>query len=82
MNTLVQITGCFCTDENDCIPFASNEDADFYGVYVGEPGAFEWQADFLHREDAWAYVMAIHKHHGYQIDDKTFNEGDFNGTSH
>jgi hypothetical protein len=83
MTIFVQVTGCFCDDETgDTVPFVSNEDADFYGVYVGEPGVYEWQADFLHYEDAMVYAMAIHKHHGYAIDDKTFNEGDFNGTSH
>jgi hypothetical protein len=82
MTTVVQLTGCFETDEREVVPFVSNEDADFYGVYIGEPGDFHWQADFLHYEDAMIYVKAISKHHGIPIDDKTFYEGNSNDTHH
>lgn len=78
MTTYVQITGCFETDDRDVVPFVSHEDADFYGIYIGEPGAYMWQADFLHYEDAMAYALAVNKHHGYPIDDKTFSEGSMN----
>ena len=76
MTTFVQITGCVA-EEGAVAPFVSNEDADFYAVYVAEPGECHWQADFLHYDDALTYAMAINKHHGYPIDDKTYNDGDF-----
>lgn len=81
MTTFVQITGCF-EDEGQIVPFVSNEDADFFGVYIGEPGSYAWQADFRHYEDALVYVMAIHKHHDIPIDDKTFSEGNMNVSHH
>lgn len=81
VTTYVQITGCF-EAEDEVVPFVSHEDADFYGVYVGEPGDFHWQADFMHYEDALTYAMAVNRHRGYPIDDKTFKEGDFNDTHH
>lgn len=82
MSTVVQLTGCVEVDEGAVIPFVSHEDADFYGVYIGQPGKFSWQADFLHYEDALIYVKAISKHHDIPIDDKTFYEGASNGTRH
>jgi hypothetical protein len=81
MTTVVQITGCIDID-GEVVPFVSNEDADFYGVYVGEVGQFAWQADFLHYEDAMVYVLAIHKAHGYVIDDKTYTEGNSSDKIH
>lgn len=82
MTTYVQITGCFETDDREVVPFASHEDADFYAVYVGAPGEYRWQADFLRYEDAMTYTLAIHKHHGFVIDDKTFSEGKANDQLH
>ena len=82
MTTYVQISGCFETDDREGVPFVSHEDADFYGVYVGEPGEFRWQADFLLYEDAMTYALAIHKHHGYVMDDKTFREGNAHDQLH
>ena len=82
MTTYVQITGCFETDDREVVPFASHEDAVFYGVYVGAPGEYRWQADFLHYEDAMTYALAIHKYHGFVIDDKTFSEGNSRDTTH
>ena len=86
MTTVVQITGCFEAEGEDgateVIPFVSNEDADFYGIYLGKGGEFAWQADFLHYEDALTYATAVSKTYGYQLDDKTYIDGDSNGTRH
>lgn len=82
MTTYVQVTGCFETDDREVVPFVSHEYAVFYGVYVGAPGEYRWQADFLHYEDAMTYALAIHKHRGYVIDDKTFYEGNSRDTTH
>ena len=82
MTTYVQITGCFETDDREVVPFAPHEDADFYAVYVGAPGEYRWQADFLRHEDAMTYALAIHKHHGYVMNDKTFSEGKANDQLH
>ena len=81
MTTYVQITGCVETD-GQVVPFVSHEEAMFYGVYVGEPGSYKWQADFLHYEDALTYALAINKFHSFPIDDKTYTQGDFNETTH
>ena len=81
MAKFVQICGCFDLN-GDVVPFISNEEAEFYGVYIGEDGEYRWQADFLYYEDAMAYALAVNKAHGYLIDDKTYMEGNSNGTTH
>lgn len=77
MTSYVQIVGCFDSEDADIVPFVSHEDAEFYGIYFGRPGEYQWQADFLHYEDALAYALAANAAHGYIIDDKTFNDEDF-----
>lgn len=37
MSKRVQIVGCM-DDEHDVHPFVADEHANYYGVYVGEPG--------------------------------------------
>lgn len=81
MTTVVQLCGCIDID-GDVAPFVSNENADFYAVYVGEPGNFEWQADFAYYEDALTYAMAVSKANDYPLQDITFSEGASNGTKH
>ena len=81
MTLFVQITGCVSVNGN-VAPFMSNEEAEFYGVYVGKPGEYRWQADFLHYEDAMIYATAASKAHGLPIDNKTYTEGNSNGTTH
>ena len=81
MTLFVQITGCVSVNGN-VAPFMSNEEAEFYGVYVGKPGEYRWQADFLHYEDAMAYALAVHKTFGCLIDDKTYMDGNSNEKTH
>ena len=81
MTLFVQITGCVSVNGN-VAPFMSNEEAEFYGVYVGKPGEYRWQADFLHYEDAMVYALAVHKTHGCLIDDKTYMDGNSNEKTH
>lgn len=81
MTTFVQITGCV-EEAGEVVPFVSNEEAGFYGVYIGKAGQYEWQADFLHYEDALTYALAIRNVRGYTLDDKTFTQGNFNDTTH
>ena len=81
MAKFVQVCGCIDV-KGDVVPFISNEEAEFYGVYIGEGGEYQWQADFLHYEDAMAYALAASKAHGLPIDDKTYMEGNSNGTTH
>lgn len=81
MTTVVQLCGCLMQD-NDTAPFVSNEAAEFYGVYVGEPGNFQWQADFKHYEDAFTYAVAISRVNDYPLKDLTFTQGNFNDTQH
>lgn len=81
MAKFVQVCGCFDMNGN-VVPFISNEEAEFYGVYVGEEGEYRWQADFLRYDVAMAYATAISKARGLPIDDKTYTEGASNGTTH
>jgi hypothetical protein len=55
-------------------PNVSDTDATFYGVYLGEPGDFIWQADFSYKSDAldWAWKLATL--HNWELQDKTFKE--------
>ena len=78
---IVQLCGCI-SDGDDVTPFISNEDADFYAIYIGEPGVFMWRADFAHYEDAFTYATALSKVNGCPLQDTTFSEGASNGTRH
>lgn len=81
MTTFVQIAGRI-EEAKEVVPFVSNEEADFFGVYIGKAGQYEWQADFLHYEDALTYAIAVSRTYGYLIDDKTYLQGNFNETAH
>lgn len=81
MPGIVQICGCLANGE-EVIPFLSNEEADFYSVYFGQAGGFNWQADFLYYEDALTYAMAAVAAHGMTLDDKTYSQEGCNATKH
>ena len=73
MTKHVQIVGCI-DDEHDIHPFVADEHADYYGIYVGEPGAYLWVADFINKDDAKLFAELIAKRDGYVLDDQTFTE--------
>lgn len=49
--TIVQVTGCLVED-GQTTPFVPDEQAQFFGVYIGKPGEFKWLADFALKADA------------------------------
>lgn len=74
LNTLkVQITGC--SEAHGCVtPFVSNQRAQFFGVYLGVPGAFEHQDDHGTLEAAYVHARELlEADHARQLDDRTFD---------
>ena len=72
MTKRIQIVGCM--EDEEVHPFVADEHADYYGIYVGEPGAYLWVADFINKEDAKMFAELIAKRDGYVLDDQTFTE--------
>ena len=69
----VQVAGCI-EAHNYVTPFVSNQRAQFFGVYLGVPGAFEHQDDHPTLDAAYAHVRALlEADHGRQFDDQTFD---------
>lgn len=81
MTTIVQICGCMAA-EDGVVPFVDNDSAEFYAIYIGEPGAFEWQADFKHYDDALTYAMAVIKTKNIPLQDLTYSDRNIDGTHH
>ncbi len=77
-DTFIQVCGC-CESECEVAPFACDEEADFFGVYVGVPGAYSWVADFAIKSDALHYANAKAAEHGYKVSDDTYQR---NGNTH
>ena len=83
MAKFVQVCGCFdVKGGGEVIPFVSNEEAEFYSIYIVEDEGYRWQADFLRYDVAMAYATAISKARDLPIDNKTYMEGNSNGTTH
>lgn len=68
----IQITGVH--DNGERTPFVSDEDAGFFGVYLGEPGDFAWLADFNYKTDALQWAHRLAALHNWEMQDKTFRE--------
>ena len=64
--TKVQVQPCLA--EEGYVLRCERSDADFFGVYVGTEGDFEWVADFATRTDAVAYAKEIAVDHGYELE--------------
>ena len=68
-----QMCGC-ALDGNDVTPFLSDEDAQFFGVYLGSPGEFAWQMDFMMKEQAMGYAkVLVSSGAADAISDRTFS---------
>jgi len=50
-----------CIETNRVVTWCEPSEAAFFGVYVGEPGAFEWAADFKDFAEAKAYADQLDK---------------------
>lgn len=62
-DTYVQVRGCY-EDVDGYVVWANTESAEFFGVYVGRPGSFVWQADEPTREEALRRAEAIAESRG------------------
>lgn len=51
-----QIKPCRADKDDNVIWVAEDDEAEFFGVYRGEPGDYEWLADFVTREEAEDYI--------------------------
>lgn len=70
----VQVTGCKMEDDKSVIPFVSDEEAQFYGIYLGHPGNFVHHSDHPIKTVAMAEANDIIKAGAAKLlDDKTFS---------
>lgn len=69
--TYVQVVGCF-EEEDGVVGYVEDGSADFYGVYVGEPGSYQWAADFALKEDAIEFATRVADLHNYEFADDTY----------
>lgn len=74
MSKSVQLCGCMEDEEGEVHPFVSDEDADIFSVYVGEPGAYYWVADFADKDDARMFSELLATTSGHKLDDQTFSK--------
>lgn len=74
---IVQVAGCR-EEEGYITPFVADEDAEFWSVYLGEPGAFECIEDFNNKNDAlnFAYRLVVSES-ADTLDNLTFSKGDY-----
>ena len=73
MTKTIQIVGCVeDLDEGEVHPFVADEHADYFSLYLGEPGAYLWLADFANKGDAELFAAFLAQTYGYTIDDQTF----------
>lgn len=68
-NTFVQIQGCIECDGTVIAGQRENE-AEYFGLYMGEPGAYRWFADCETYELARQFANMLTSEHGYKIDDR------------
>jgi len=54
----VQIKPCIRTHDND-VEWCEESNAAFFGVYLGEPGSYDWVADFATKGEAEWYAEAL-----------------------
>lgn len=61
MNKVKQVEVRAIADDHGQCTWTTEADANYFGVYEGEPGAFAWLADFADKDDAlnWANARAM-----------------------
>jgi len=72
----VQVTGCKRDKDNDSevIPFVSHSEAEFYGLYIGKPGAYRFIDDCpTYPEAMHAAAKYVESGEAKKISDKTFH---------
>ena len=66
----IQIRPCK-DDEDGQVLWCETPEADYFGVYVGVPGDYEWVADFLSRTDAQNWAWEVAQNHDSTVEDLT-----------
>ena len=64
--TIVQVRPCRL--DTDGVEQCSPENAEFFGVYVGTPGDFQWVADFEYYVHAKCWSSDLAELHEYEWD--------------
>lgn len=66
----VQIRSCKDSEDGQVL-WCDRSEADYFGVYVGEPGDFEWAADFISYPDAVVWAGNVASNYGYELENLT-----------
>jgi len=66
--TKVQIRPCMDLDGGEVTQCETSE-ADYFGVYIGEPGEFMWAADFSSHTDALNWATEVAENYEYKLED-------------
>lgn len=75
---IVQVAGCR-EDDGEVTPFVADEDAEFWSVYLGEPGGFKCLEDFDTKVEALGYAFRLIGNGRAQVlQNRTFSKGDYN----
>lgn len=74
---IAQVAGCREGD-GEVIPFVADEDAEFWSVYLGEPGTYRCIRDFNNKQDAVSYAFRlVVSERAKEVDNRTFSIGDY-----
>lgn len=72
--TVAQVCGCKDDGESAVLGMVSNAEAEFFGVYLGQPGAFQHHVDKDTRDLAIKEAeQLVADGKASEIDDKTFD---------
>lgn len=71
MSTLIiQVCGCYLED-GEVTPFVTDDEASYYGVYIGKGGDFNWLADFRDKETALQFGQLLAGTYKAELSDRT-----------
>lgn len=60
-----------CTRDGGGVTRCETHEAQFFGVYIGRPGEYEWVADFHQATHALLFANAVCAHYGHELEDNT-----------
>ena len=49
----------YAADEDGDLTLTDKEDADLFGIYIGDASGYEWVADFAEYENAYDYCCLL-----------------------
>jgi len=58
-----------CKDLEDCVVRCSTSEANYFGVYIGEPGDYRWIADFASVTDAHNWAREVAQNNDCTVED-------------